>query len=147
MNHATGSSHQRPDSEHPTTIEAVPPRRMFLFEPGWRVGVKTGSHREFCYMMAPGQDFYHRLLDGEVFLFRERGKALPGLRRATRPRQFEPKQLREAIVPVPADLEAIPLELDVSSIKRERLDRPTPTGKIELGYRARFRSLPQEYRA
>ncbi|MDR3638119.1 MAG: hypothetical protein P4L84_30215 [Isosphaeraceae bacterium] len=43
--------------------------RVFVREPGWRIGHKVGSTREFCYMMAPGQDFYHRLLDGEVFLF------------------------------------------------------------------------------
>ena len=44
---------------------------MFIFESGWRVGVKTGSTRELCYMIAPGQDYYHRLLDGEVFLVRD----------------------------------------------------------------------------
>ena len=42
--------------------------RLFIFEPGWRVGIKRGSERVFCYMMAPGQDYYHRLLDGELFL-------------------------------------------------------------------------------
>ncbi len=48
--------------------QTVPPFRMYLTEPGWRIGVKSGSVREFCYMKAPGQDFYHRLLDSEVFL-------------------------------------------------------------------------------
>lgn len=48
---------------------AAGPRRMFLREAGWRVGHKLGSAREFCYSMAPGQDYYHRLLDGEVFVF------------------------------------------------------------------------------
>ncbi len=42
--------------------------RLFLCEPGWRVAVKVGSEREFCYMTAPGQDYYHRLLDGEVYV-------------------------------------------------------------------------------
>jgi hypothetical protein len=46
-----------------------PSRRLFLHEPGWAVGLKVGSERVFCYMMAPGQDYYHRLLDGEVYLF------------------------------------------------------------------------------
>ncbi len=45
------------------------PRRLFIHEPGWHIGRKVGSQREFCYTMAPGQDFYHRLLDGEVFLY------------------------------------------------------------------------------
>lgn len=44
------------------------PHRLFLHEPGWRVSLKLGSEREFCYVMLPGQDYYHRLLDGEVFL-------------------------------------------------------------------------------
>jgi hypothetical protein len=91
--------------------EIVPPRRMYLFEPGWRIGVKAGSQREFCYMMAPGQDFYHRLLDGEIFMYRddERLCLACALRRGLI--AFEPKQLREAIIPIPADPEAIPLDL------------------------------------
>lgn len=45
------------------------PRRAYLHEPGWRIGHKTDSAREFCYTMAPGQDYYHRLLKGEVYLY------------------------------------------------------------------------------
>jgi hypothetical protein len=44
--------------------------RLFLFEPGWRIARKAGSEREFCYQIAPGQDYYHRLLDGEIYLHR-----------------------------------------------------------------------------
>lgn len=42
--------------------------RLFLHEPGWRIALKLDSVREFCYATAPGQDYYHRLLDGEVYL-------------------------------------------------------------------------------
>ena len=83
MNYASSpfaDSRPAPDEPDDDDREAFPHGRMFLAEPGWRIGVKTGSDREFCYMMAPGQDFYHRLLDGEVFLHRARGEALPGLR-------------------------------------------------------------------
>ena len=94
------------DDETPTS------RRMFIFESGWRVGVKTGSTRELCYMMLPGQDYYHRLLDGEIFLLRD-GERLCFACAARRGLiSFEPKQLRESIVSIPADLEAMPLELD-----------------------------------
>jgi hypothetical protein len=55
--------------EHTPADEAQEPRRIYLHEPGWRIGHKVGSTREFCYMMAPGQDYYHRLLDGEVYLY------------------------------------------------------------------------------
>ncbi len=44
--------------------------RLFLFEPGWQIVRKSGSEREFCYTIAPGEDFYHRLLDGEIYLYR-----------------------------------------------------------------------------
>ena len=46
------------------------PQRMFLREPGWRIGVKSSSDRAFCYAMTPGEEHYHRLAEGEVFLSR-----------------------------------------------------------------------------
>jgi hypothetical protein len=103
-----------PDSED----DAVPPRRLYLAEPGWRIGVKHGSDREFCYMRAPGQDFYHRLLDGEVFL--QRAEERLCLACATRRGLLVagPKRLREAIIPLPADTETIPLELGGLDVDR-----------------------------
>ena len=58
----------RPDSfAFPSPAADRPaPRRLYLHEPGWQIGLKVGSEREFCYAMAPGQDYYHRLLDGEA---------------------------------------------------------------------------------
>lgn len=52
--------------------EPSPPSldRLFLHEAGWQVALKLGSDREFCYLMAPGQDFYHRLYAGEIYLHR-----------------------------------------------------------------------------
>jgi hypothetical protein len=87
-------------------------RRMFIFETGWRVCVKTGSTRELCYMMTPGQDYYHRLLDGEIFLVRDDERLCFACASRRGLISFEPKQLRESIVSIPADLEAMPLELD-----------------------------------
>jgi hypothetical protein len=71
--------------------------RLFLFDPGWRIERKAGSEREFCYMIAPGQDFYHRLLDGEIYLFRADEKiCLPcAARRGLL--AVDPKTLREPI--------------------------------------------------
>ena len=45
------------------------PRCLFLKEPGWRVAEKTDSEKAYCYMMTPGQDYYHRLLEGEIFFY------------------------------------------------------------------------------
>ena len=103
----------RPDqSDSHDGEEAAPVRRLFVFEAGWQAGVKTGSHRQFCHTMAPGEDFYHRLVDGEIYLVRDSEKiCLPCAARrglvAT-----ERKTLREVVVAVPADHDTIPLDID-----------------------------------
>jgi hypothetical protein len=95
------------DGEEPTLV-----RRLFVFEGGWQASVKTGSHREFCHMMAPGQEFYHRLVDGEIFLVRDSEKVcLPCAARRGLV-AIERKTLRDVFITVPADLEAIPLDID-----------------------------------
>jgi hypothetical protein len=110
MNQTSDSSNQASLPSEDDEISSS--RRMFIFESGWRVGVKSGSTRELCYMIAPGQDYYHRLLDGEVFLVRDGERLCLSCASRRGLISFEPKQLRESIVSVPADLEAMPLELD-----------------------------------
>ena len=96
-----------PPSEDPATRESLP--RLFVFEPGWRVSIKHGSHREFCYAMAPGQDYYHRLLDGELFV--HHGDERFCLSCATRRGliSFEPKLLRNPIDYSLADSSELPV--------------------------------------
>lgn len=55
-------------SPEPRDETASAPRRFFLHEPGWSIRLKVGSEREFCYMMNPGQDYYHRISDGELYV-------------------------------------------------------------------------------
>jgi len=117
MNQTPVSSHEFP-LEVPDDENLAPPRRMFLFERGWSVGVKSGSHREFCYMMAPGQNFYHRLLDCEMFLVRGEERLCLACAARRGLIAFEPKRLRDSIRSIPADLDAVPLELDWSGAKR-----------------------------
>jgi hypothetical protein len=79
------------------------PQRLYLHEPGWRIGLKVGSDREFCYVMAPGQDFYHRLFDGEIYVFRpeERICLACAFRRGLI--SYSPKGLREVLTPFAYD--------------------------------------------
>jgi len=86
--------------------------RLFLLESGWRVGIKTDSQRAFCFMMAPGQDFYHSLLDGEIFLHRgeQRFCMACAVRRGLV--ALRPKQLPEVGVVVSANLEPIPFDVE-----------------------------------
>jgi len=114
---------ERPDFSNESALpspdgEIEPPKRRFLFESGWRLGIKRGSTREFCYMMAPGQNFYHRLLDGEIYFAREDERICFACASRRGLITFEPKQLRDSLAAVAADLEAVPLELDWRDAKR-----------------------------
>ncbi len=96
-----------PPIENTTSRESPP--RLYVFEPGWRVSIKRGSHREFCYMMAPGQDYYHRLLDGELFLHHgdERLCLSCAVHRGII--AFEPRRLRTPIDASLADFSELPI--------------------------------------
>jgi hypothetical protein len=89
------------------------PRRLYLHEPGWQIGLKVGSVREFCYMMAPGQDYYHRLSDGEVFLYRNDERICVACAERRGLLSFEPKSLREPVLP--PDFESLdgPPEIEI----------------------------------
>jgi hypothetical protein len=75
------------------------PRRLFLHEGGWRIVLKAGSEREFCYMAAPGQDYYHRLLDGEIYLTRGDEKLCVACAERRGLLAYEPRTLREPASP------------------------------------------------
>jgi hypothetical protein len=107
-----------PDDESSDDTEIILTHRMFLSEAGWRIGVKSGSDREFCYMMMPGQDFYHRLLDGELFLHRNEEKLCMACASRRGLLIAEPKRLREIIITPPADAESVPLEIGWYDVTR-----------------------------
>ncbi len=103
-----------PDVNVPPPGENVSnPRRLFLHEPGWRIGLKVGSEREFCFAMAPGQDFYHRLFDGEIYFYRgdERLCAACAERRGLI--SYEPKGLREPLVSFEFDMSELTSDFDL----------------------------------
>lgn len=79
------------------------PPRLYIFEPGWRMKIKRDSHREFCYMMAPGQDYYHRLLDGELFLYHGDERLCLNCAGRRGIIAFEPRRLRNPIDPALAE--------------------------------------------
>ncbi len=78
---------------------SVPARgqRLYLHEPGWQIAQKHGSVREFCYMMAPGQDYYHRLLDGEIYLFSNEERLCVACAERRGLISYEPKGLQEGL--------------------------------------------------
>ena len=79
------------------------PRRLFVFESGWRIAHKEGSERVFCHAMAPGQDYYHRLLDGEVYLTRGDERLCLACAERRGLIAYEPRGLREPLIPFDDD--------------------------------------------
>lgn len=86
-------------------------RRMFLFEKGWRINLKTNSTREFCYQIAPGDNHYHRLLDGEVYLQKDDERLCLACASRRGLIADEPRRLKEILVSLPADDLGVPLEV------------------------------------
>lgn len=83
-----------PDSGGDATVE---PLRVFLHEPGWRIAQKVGSEREFCFMTAPGEDYYHRLFDGELYVYHAEEKLCLACAERRGLLAHEPRPLRPAI--------------------------------------------------
>ncbi|MBV8554187.1 MAG: hypothetical protein JO116_01395 [Planctomycetaceae bacterium] len=88
-------------TERPNRLSSNPPasRRLFLHEPGWQIGVKIGSEREFCDQKAPGQNDDQRLLDHEVYLYNNEARIGFACAERRGLLSFEPKALRQAIGP------------------------------------------------
>ena len=55
--------HPRPARRRPASPPPLSAR------PGLEGRPQNRQRAEFCYMMAPGQDYYHRLGDGELFVY------------------------------------------------------------------------------
>jgi len=89
------------------------PRRLFLREPGWKVAQKAGSEREHCFIMAPGQDFYHRLQDGEIYIYRGNERLCAACAERRGLLTHEAKSLREPIDSIDFDAEEIGSEFDL----------------------------------
>jgi hypothetical protein len=94
-------------SESQGRVGQIP--RLFVFDLEWQVEVKRGASREFCHIMAPGQDYYHRLLDGEIYLRSKDEKICLNCAARRGIISFEARKLRN---PIDFDL-ADSAELDV----------------------------------
>ena len=89
-----------PEPKDPSNTSGGVPRRLFVHEPGWRVVLKVGSLREFCYQMAPGEEYYHRLLDGEIYVKLGDEKICLACAERRGVLSFEPKSLKEGLIPL-----------------------------------------------
>jgi hypothetical protein len=59
-----------PTSNHPPT-ESPHDARLYVPAPdGWEAHIKRDSLKDYCYFQNPGEDYFHLLLAGEIFLQR-----------------------------------------------------------------------------
>ncbi len=43
--------------------------RLYVLDgENWKAATKQGSERLYCYVQNPGEDYFHLILDGEIFL-------------------------------------------------------------------------------
>ncbi|HVW03214.1 MAG TPA: hypothetical protein VHB77_22825 [Planctomycetaceae bacterium] len=47
-----------------------PDLRLYAPEDGWKAHIKRGWDNDYCYAAYPGQDYFHLLLNGEIFIQR-----------------------------------------------------------------------------
>jgi hypothetical protein len=92
--------------EEPTTEAEGDFARLFLHEPGWRIARKDSSERAFCYMITPGQDHYHRISAGELYVTRGDEKICFACAQRYGLLTHEPRPLREPIEAI--DIDAAP---------------------------------------
>lgn len=55
--------------------DAVPDTRLYLPDHDeWDIHIKRDSDRFFCYSKHPGEDWFHLLLNGEIYVTRQHEK-------------------------------------------------------------------------
>jgi hypothetical protein len=43
---------------------------------GWEVQIKRDSTKQYCYQKRPGEDYFHMILNGEIYLVSENEEKL-----------------------------------------------------------------------
>jgi len=73
-------------NEVPPVLSSAPPlaapsptegfdRRVYIPDAeGWQARIKHGWDNDYCYAKSPGQDYFHLLLNGEIYIQKEHEK-------------------------------------------------------------------------
>ena len=63
------------DPNPPSSPDPIPDTRLYVPDhEDWDVHIKRDSDRYFCYSKHPGQDWFHLLLNGEIYVSRQHEK-------------------------------------------------------------------------
>ena len=56
----------------PIAVDPIPDTRLYLPDnEDWNVEIKRDSERVYCYSKHPGEDWFHLVLSGEIYLTRQ----------------------------------------------------------------------------
>lgn len=68
----SNSSSDLPDSTTSPNDDPVPDTRLYVPDhEEWDVRIKRDSDRIYCYSKHPGQDWFHLILSGEIYVTRQ----------------------------------------------------------------------------
>lgn len=57
------------------SIDPIPDTRLYVPDHAdWDVHIKRNSERDFCFSKHPGEDWFHLILSGEIFVSRQHEK-------------------------------------------------------------------------
>ena len=63
------------ETENDSTSDPIPDTRLYVPDnEDWDVHIKRDSERMYCYSKHPGQDWFHLLLNGEIYVTRQHEK-------------------------------------------------------------------------
>lgn len=63
---------ERPsESETGTSPSITADRRLYLTDANWTAKIKLNWDREYCFAKNPGEEHFHLLMNGEIYLTRE----------------------------------------------------------------------------
>ncbi len=66
---STGSVPEREEERFP---DPIPDTRLYVPDNAdWGVEIKRDSERIYCYAKLPGQDYFHLILSGEIYVTRQ----------------------------------------------------------------------------
>ncbi|REJ88423.1 MAG: hypothetical protein DWQ34_22350 [Planctomycetota bacterium] len=57
-------------SEVPSPVRDRDERLYVPEQEGWKARIKDGWEKQYCFYKRPGEDFFHLLMSGEIFLQR-----------------------------------------------------------------------------
>lgn len=64
-----------PSAEELESTDPIPDTRLYVPDhEEWDIHIKRDSDRFFCYSKHPGEDWFHLLLNGEIYVSRQHEK-------------------------------------------------------------------------